>query len=127
MVDPLRFALESRDLGQARDLVVRILVAVLSPDGFAVLERDLQIGGVNRDGLLLQRLQMHLDASGLGIESRQVTELIQLEIRIQLAIDADQKIEIERGRDSQRIVIRLDESGEPIFRDPCPAAAHRRS
>ena len=48
MVDPLRFASESRDLGQARDLFVRILVAVLGPDGFAVLERDLQIGGVNR-------------------------------------------------------------------------------
>ena len=58
---------------------------------------------------------MHLDASGLGIESRQVTELIQLEIRVQLPVDADQKIQIERGRDSQRIVIGLDELGNRLF------------
>src|SRR6185312_4702169 len=109
VVDPLRLAVEPRDVGQARDFVVRILVAVLGPDGFAILESDLQIRGMNRDRLLAQRLQMHLYASGLRIESRQVTELIQVEIRIQLPVDTDQKIEIERGSDSQRIVVCLNE------------------
>ena len=100
MVDPLRFAVESRDLGQSRDLLMRVLVAVLSPDGFAVLERNLQVGGVDRHRLLPERLQMHLDAPGVGIESREVAELIQIEIGVQLTVDADQKIQIERRRDS---------------------------
>src|SRR6476646_1816508 len=100
MVDPLRFALESRHFCQTRDFVVRILMAVLGPDGFTSLERDLQIGRVNRNGLLLQGLKVHLDTSGFGIESSQVTESIQLEIGVQLPVDADQEIEIERGRDS---------------------------
>src|ERR1700726_3240397 len=90
-------------------------MTVLGPDGLAVLERNLQIGGVNRYGLLAQGLQMHLDASCLGIESRQVAKLIKIEIRIQLAVDANQEVAIKCGRDSQRIVVRLDELRNRFF------------
>jgi len=92
MVDPLRLALESRDVGQASDLIVSVFVAVLGPDGLAFLERDLQIGGVDSDGLLAKRLQMHLDAAGFGIESSKVPKLLQVEVAIQFAINAYQQV-----------------------------------
>jgi hypothetical protein len=45
---------------------------------------------------------MHLYAARVGIESRQVAELIQREIRVQLPVDANQEIEIKIGRASCR-------------------------
>src|SRR5690348_10698982 len=54
---------------------------------------------------------MHLDTAGIGIEARQVTEPIQLKIRVQLAIDASQDVEIEGGGDSERIVVGVNQLG----------------
>ena len=47
MVNPLRFAPESACVGQASDLLVRILVTVLRPDGLTAFEFNGKVRGLD--------------------------------------------------------------------------------
>ena len=59
--------------------------------------------------ILVDAEQVHLDAARLGIESGYVLESIEREAAVQLAIDTGEQVQIEGRRNSQRIVVGLDE------------------
>ena len=51
MIDPLSFTIETGHLGHTGDFLERILVTVLRPNGFALLERDGKIHLSDGDAL----------------------------------------------------------------------------
>src|SRR5262245_46644094 len=58
---------------------------------------------------------MHLDAVRIGIESCQMVESQEIEIAIELAIDARQKIQVERRGEAERIVVRVDHERDRLL------------
>src|SRR5262245_19855137 len=79
-------------LRQPAERLHRVLVGVLGVDGFALAE--LEAAPRDRDGLLLQALEMHLDAVTGDVVERAVAERREIEVAGQLAIHTRQDVEI---------------------------------
>ena len=81
----------------------RVFVAVLGVDGLAGAEFD----HAARHPHLLPLLagEMHLDAVALGIVEGVMAEACEIEVAVELAIDAREQVEIELRRDAGGVVI----------------------
>src|SRR5450631_3004698 len=114
-VDPLRFATETRVLGDVGDFVSGIFVAAFCPDGFTRLQRDRELGGGNVYRLFAVGQDVHFHAAGYPVEFGDVFELGKVEVGVELAIHAGQQVEIEGGGDSQRVVIGRQQLGHGLL------------
>ena len=76
-------------------------------DRLALDEREPAAGGPGRDGA--QGFEMHLDSTFHRIPDGAVGESREIEIPVQLRIDARQNVEIERRRDALSVVIGRDQ------------------
>ena len=74
----------------------------LQPQGHA--------GPAHLDPLPDHRTQMHLDTLRLGIVSHRMLELAQIEIAVELAVDAAQQVAIESSGHAGGIVIGVDQA-----------------
>src|SRR5712692_2013659 len=88
----------SRSARQRAEGFERVLVAVFGVDGLAGAHLDGSAG----DPHLLAPLagEVHLDAVALGIVEGMVAEACEVEVAVELAIDARQQVEVEPGRDA---------------------------
>jgi hypothetical protein len=77
-------------------------------DRFAFLEANL---GFSRHGdcLFPPAHQMHLDAALSGIPNRAVIEMFRVEVGIELTIQANQQVLVERRGNAPRIVVSGDQ------------------
>src|SRR5260370_39016772 len=57
---------------------------------------------------------MHFDSPLACAPPRFMTEVSEIEVRSQLAIDSRQKVQVKRGRDSRRIVISFEQLGHRL-------------
>ncbi len=88
---------------QATEVVDRILVRTLGMNRLTLSEAELHPGDVDDLGLLAD--QMHLDAFlGSDVVSP-VPKLVEIEVRIELAVDSLEEVEIERRGDAPAIVV----------------------
>ena len=60
---------------------------------------------IDARALRMPARQVHLDASGLGMVDGAVAEAVEVERAVQLAVDARQQIEVERGGDASGVVV----------------------
>ena len=81
------------------------LMRGLSPNGFADLEGDREIGFGNEYSLVEARTEVHLDAAMIFVPPGLVFEIAKLEIAAELAIDAAKQVEIKSTGDTGRIVV----------------------
>src|SRR5947209_4764623 len=91
-VNPLGIALEASFTRQLEQLGERVLVAAFRPDGFILAKIDGEAGARNINCLPAHGLDVHFDAARLGIEEGQVLEVREIEISIELTIDASEQI-----------------------------------
>src|SRR5439155_3186029 len=87
------------------DLFDAVLVAGLSPDGFAFAQGTGELGGSDRHGLLSCGPEVHLDPALLRVPARFVGKVPEHEVAAQLAVDTTEEVEIERRRDAGRVVV----------------------
>src|SRR3954469_2967263 len=109
VVDPLFGNDEASTFSHPFDLRLVVLVRALGPDALAAREPDRDAGPANRDRLIREALEMHLDPLRSGIPNRTVRKAADLERAFQFAIDADEQVAIERRRDAKRIVVRQEQ------------------
>src|SRR5581483_2092110 len=88
------------------DFSSRVFMAALRPDGLSFPQFDRESRTANFNFLRLTGTQVHFHAASRGIEAGFVSEVLEDEVPFQLAIDPSQKIQIERRRDTKRIVVR---------------------
>src|SRR5712691_13448837 len=81
--------------------VDRVFVAVLGMDGLAAPE--VEALAAHADPLRDAAGEMHLDAPLLAVEERIVAELGEIEVSLELAVDAAEQVEIERRGDAFRV------------------------
>jgi hypothetical protein len=81
--------------------LTELSVQILSPRR----KGDVQARRAHAHELIAQRAEVHLDSALAGIPARFVRESAQVEVAIQLAVDAPEEVEVERRRDASRIVI----------------------
>ncbi len=67
--------------------------------------RNVEAGAEHAHGLLLLAEQVHLDAVPLAVVDRAMGEGGEVEIAAELAVDADQHVEIEARGDAGRIIV----------------------
>src|SRR5579862_614194 len=75
------------------------------PDGFIAAEFNRKVGSRNAHYLWAGRAQVHFNAARFRIDFGYVIEGSEVEIRIQFAINASQKIEIESCRYTQFVIV----------------------
>ena len=92
MVDPLCFAAETARLRHTQHVRAGVFVAALGPDSFAFLEDHRQIRFFYGDPLPALGSQMHFDAARDAVETGHMFEIREIEVAVQLAIDASQQI-----------------------------------
>lgn len=92
----------SRD-GKAAQVAAAILVRVFGADRFPF--RDPEACSADTHTLIGAADEMHLDAARVRIVKGVVPEAIETEIACQLAVDARQKIEVERRGDACAVVV----------------------
>src|SRR5215510_15146394 len=106
LVGPLGFAAEARARRHFDRLGWRILVRAFGPDGFAFFEANAQAGAGDVHTLTLERTQVHFDAALRDVPKSLVGELLQVEVRAKLAIDAREHVKVKRSRHTRGIVVR---------------------
>src|SRR5215204_820428 len=104
-VEPGVLAPEAGLGGERRKLVERILVGVLRVDALARAEVDAEVERLDADGLRARAFEVHLDAPLRLVVERDVAEVAQGEVGAQLAVDAREEVEVEGGRDAERVVV----------------------
>ena len=115
MVDPLRFALKpaasAMRATSSREYLWLFSVQMVSPSSNATVRSAARIVTVWRrsDCRCISMLRFR------ELNRATCRNWPRSKSRIQLAIDAGQKIQIERGRDSQRIVVGIDELRNGFF------------
>ena len=80
-------------------------MAALRPDSLAFEKLDAEIRRRDAHRLLPLGLQMHFDAPGVVIDPGDVSELAQVKIGVEFAINAGQQVEIKSGSHSQFVVV----------------------
>jgi hypothetical protein len=108
-VNPLCLADEAGLVRHLEDLSRRVLVAALGPDGLTLEKLDAQIRRRNAHRLPPLGLQMHFNAPGVVINPGDVSELAQVKIGIELAIDPGQQVEVKSRGHSDVIVVGLEQ------------------
>src|SRR5580704_15777071 len=98
--------METRPLDHRDDARRGVLVRALRPDRLALCDRELESGCRDPDDLAAPADEVHLDPRMLLVPDRAMRELVENEIAAQLAIDPDEKIQVERSGHAQRVVIR---------------------
>src|ERR1700675_1006548 len=98
----------SRALAHVNHFLGIVLVRALGPDRLSFPEMKAKAGSSDRDVLPRRRAQMHLDTAFGFIVPDHMLEARQIEITIEFAIDTSEKVFVERGRNTGRVVI-----GEP--------------
>ena len=91
-VNPLGIALEASFTRQLEQFGERVLVAAFRPDGFILAKIDGEAGARNFNCLPARGLDVHFNAARFGIEESQMLEVREIEISIELAIDASEQI-----------------------------------
>ena len=105
MIDPLRLAAEAGVLRQADEFVLRIFVGAFRPDGLILFELDRDGSFGDCDLLPGAGAEVHFDTAGFFIEDGEVPELLQVEVSAEFAIDAGKKVEIERGGNTDWVIV----------------------
>src|SRR5438093_3026051 len=95
-VEPLLHESEAAVLEQMHDVFRPVLVRALGPNRLVALHAELELGPLDADALRGSRHQMHLDPRVRWVPHRAVREPIDVEIAAELAIDAHEKVAIER-------------------------------
>src|SRR5919202_4932614 len=98
---------------QLRKLMNVVLVGALGPDALAAIESDARLADMHH--LFGETDQMHLDASEHRVVEGVVPELVEREIRPQLAVQPPQDVEVERRGDAKRVVVRAVEHQRVLF------------
>src|ERR1700733_9844442 len=88
---------------QACELIEIVFIRTLCVNSFALSEAKRLPGDMNR--LTPAADQMHFDPALVLVIDRTVAETCEIEVTIQLAIDADQQVQIEGCGDVGRIVV----------------------
>src|SRR5271166_4573915 len=102
-VGPRRKRRPSRPARQRGKGVQRVFVAVLRVNGLAGAKLDQSAGNLNP--LTLVAGEVHLDAMSLGVVEGVMAEACQLEVAVELAVDAREQVEVEAGSDAGHIIV----------------------
>src|SRR5690606_38669821 len=97
LVRPCAYRLEPGSTGHRVKALDRVLVRILGDDELAAPERDASPG--NRDDLVREAHQPHLDAALVLVVHGLVTERADVEIGAELAVQPVQHVQVELGRD----------------------------
>src|SRR5215210_1586618 len=100
---------EATGRGHLRHLCRVELVRALGVDRLPRGEADLQAEVRDRDCLLPQALQVHLDPAEIHVPARPVAEGTQVEPSPQLLVDPHQDVQVEGGGHAQGVVVRRHE------------------
>src|SRR5208282_5362449 len=114
-IDPLGFAPEAGIVRDLKYLFCGVFVAAFRPDRFSLKEFDRDLRRWNADRLSLFGKQMHLDAARIVIDSRHMSELTQVKIGIELAIDTGKQVEVKRSCYAQVVVIGMKQQRTWFF------------
>src|SRR4029453_6200443 len=79
----------------AADRVRTVLVGAFSTNRFSRFHDELEGGGANRDVLATVAHEVHLDARALGVPDRPMRERIEIEVAIELAVEAHEQVAVE--------------------------------
>ena len=109
---------------QRNESLAVVLVGAFRPDRLARLERNAFARHVHH--LPLEAHQMHLHATGRLVEEGVMPKSSEVEVGMQLAIEASEHVEIEAGGDTRRIVVRRVEGTPHPCADRRQAPARRR-
>ena len=74
------------------------------------VKSDVQVERRDEHGLRDRALQVHLHARAAAVPQRDVTEGIEIEVRLQFAVQPRQNVLVEGRRDSLRVVVRGNEN-----------------
>ena len=85
------------------------LVAVFGVDGFELGEGDLAAGYV--DGLGVEAFKMHFDAALVGVPAGAVNEAFEVEVGVEVAVEAAQDVEVEGCGDTFCVVVGGEDGG----------------
>src|SRR5271165_3250476 len=105
VVGPLPLPAKSGALRDVDQLVLRILVAGLRPDGFTAQNTEAKASFHDGHGLIHAGPQVHLYVVVLIVENRHMFKLFDVEVRIQFAIDSHQQISVKSCGNAERVVI----------------------
>src|SRR5208282_4789051 len=102
-VGPSRHRRPGGPARQRAEALKSVLVAVLGVNALAGAKLDDAPGDMH----LLARLadEMHLDATARGVVARPVAEACEVEVAVELSVDAREEIEVEPGSDAGGIVV----------------------
>ena len=84
-----------------------------------------QVRLADADDLIGARAQVHLDALRFFVVADDVLELAQVEIALQLAVDAAQQVQVERGGDAGGVVVGIEELGSGLHQVRAQQQARR--
>src|SRR5262249_16458777 len=117
----------SRSARQGREVFERVFIAVLGVDRLAGAELD--DPSAHAHLLTLLPDEVHLDAVAFAIVESAVVEAREIEIAIELAIDALEQVEVELRRQAGRVVVGGIENARVLHQvDPddqrCAASQH---
>ena len=102
---PLVDRLEAALLNEVAKTCLGVFVGAFSPNRFPGNEGHVKLEGGDVDGLIEKAKQMHLDPTRSGIPEGAVIKRQEVEIRVQLTIDTQENILVERGCYPERIII----------------------
>src|ERR1039457_6065934 len=109
LVHPLLLQAEPGGVRHGFDLLQVELVAGFGTDGSPRREIHNQVRLAYADDLVDARAQVHFDALRLFVVADDVGKLAEIEITIEFAIDAAQKIQVEGGGDTGGIVVGIQQ------------------
>src|SRR5262249_15975394 len=110
-VYPLFFAKESGFASHLPDFAEPEFVARFGPNRLAFLQRDLKPRTRNGHGMADLRAEVHLDPALGVIVAGFVAEVTEIEIGVHLAVEPREKIQVERGRRTDGIVVSGNQPG----------------
>src|SRR5450759_1887427 len=102
-VDPGLVGLETGAVSDGLEILDAVFVGNLRVDGFALAET--QALAADAHELRGQAFEVHLDPALVFVVKSLVAKAPQLEIPAELAVDAREQIEVERGGHARRVVV----------------------
>src|SRR3984957_9703845 len=104
-IKPLAVAAIAGPLTHLNDFSGIVFVRAFGPDGFAFTHIETETRFANGDALPGFRLQMHFHAPLGLVVTRHMLEKRQIEIGVEVAVDAREEVHIERGGHAGWVVI----------------------
>src|SRR5436853_7394377 len=104
-IDPLADRAEAARLKKGVDGFRHVLIRAFGPDVIAGLQPGVHLCAWDAQRLRGGGNQVHLHARLRGIPHRLMREAVEGDLAAEFAVDAHQKVSVERGSDAQRIVI----------------------